>query len=227
MSTRHQQLAEDLLAQIRDGSLSVGDQLPTELQLSKSNGLARGTVRRALDHLQQLGMISRRRGEGTVVVAIAPMARYQPVAQSATDIANLAVDTKLVSPEIKEVVADAALASRIGTEVGTPWLVAKGARVHRVGDGTPLCWSEHYLRADSSRTEFLRGVFTAEDVRRTQVDQTIYADLLEPEIAAALHAKPGGAALVIVRYARNQTGRLVSVGFHIHPGDRYRITTVL
>jgi GntR family transcriptional regulator len=226
-TTRHQELAESLLMQITDGTYSVGDQLPTEMQLSESTGLARGTVRRALGHLEKLGMISRLRGEGTVVLGTAPVARYQPVAQSAVDIANLAADTKLLNPEIGEVVADEALATRIGMEPGTSLIVAKGARIYRAGDAQPLCWSEHYLRSDASRSEFLRGVFTAEDVRRTEVEQTIHADLLDGDVAAALDAEEGEAALVITRYASNKAGHLVSVGIHTHPGKRYRITTTL
>jgi GntR family transcriptional regulator len=226
-TTRHQELAESLLAQITDGTYSVGDQLPTELRLSETTGLARGTVRRALGHLEKLGMISRLRGEGTVVISSAPVARYQPVAQSAADIASLAADTKLLNPDIREIVADEALASRIRMEPGTALIVAQGARIYRVGDSQPLCWSEHYLRSDASRTEFLRGVFTAEDVRRTDVEQTIHADLIDRDVAKALDAEPGSATLVITRYAWNQAGQLVSVGIHTHPGNRYRITTTL
>jgi DNA-binding GntR family transcriptional regulator len=224
---QHQQLAEALLIEIVDGRLAVGDRLPTEVQLSESNGLARGTIRRALGHLEDLGMISRRPGAGTVVVAPSPVARYQPIAQSAADIAALTVETKLVAPDIGEVVVDKALARRIGTRPGATWFRIEGARVYRKGDGVPLCWSEHYLRGDVSRTTLLRGVLTAEEVAHATTQQTIYADLLDGHIAEALEAQPGAAAIVISRRAWDERGRLLSVGIHTHRGDRYQITSSL
>jgi DNA-binding GntR family transcriptional regulator len=94
-TTQHQQLAEDLLAQIADGTFAIGDRLPTEEQLCADYGLARGTVRRALGRLDELGLISRRPRAGTTLIASVPMAGYQPLAQSAADIVALAAETQL------------------------------------------------------------------------------------------------------------------------------------
>lgn len=226
-SPRHLQLAESLLAEIVDGTYAIGDRLPTEEKLCASHRMARGTVRRALGHLEDLGMISRRPGAGTTVMASAPLARYQPVAQSPADIAALAADTKLVKFETREVVLSATLARRLGARPGTTWLLVEGPRVRKVGSKVPLCWSQHYIRGDVPRENFLRGIIRVEEVARTRVEQTIYADFLETRIAEALEATPGSPALVVARRARDSRGRLVSVGIHIHPGDRYAITTIL
>jgi GntR family transcriptional regulator len=227
-STQHRQLAEGLLAEIAAGKLVVGDRLPTEMQLGESSGVSRGTVRRALDHLEELGMISRRPGAGTVVIAPAPVERYQPVAQSAADIANLTAETKIVRPDIRELVADKELSVRLGVGLRSEWFLIEGIRVHRHGEKTlPLCWSEHYLRGDTSRTDFLRGIFNAQEVAKTEVEQTIYADTLDQRMAEALNAPAGSAALVILRRALDKHGQLVSVGIHTHPGSRYKISTKL
>jgi GntR family transcriptional regulator len=226
-TTHHQQLAEDLLAQIADGTFAVGDRLPTEEQLCADYGLARGTVRRALGRLDELGLISRRPRAGTTVIAAVPMAGYQPLAQSAADIVTLAAETRLVRPDSREVLADAALARRIGARRGTSWFVLEGVRARRGRDEAGLCWSEHYLRGDLPRQNLLRGKFTADDVAATRVEQTISASLLDARMAAALDAAPASAALVITRRNRNQSGQLVSVGIHSHPADRYAITMVL
>jgi GntR family transcriptional regulator len=226
-TTQHQQLAEDLLAQIADGTLAVGDRLPTEEQLCAEYGLARGTVRRALGRLDELGLISRRPRAGTTVIASIPMAGYQPLAQSAADIVALAAETKLVKPDSREVLADAALARRIGARRGTTWFLMEGVRARRGQSEAGLCWSEHYLRGDLPREPLLRGKFTAEHLAATLVEQTISASLLDARMAAALGAEPGSAALVITRRNREQSGRLISVGIHSHPADRYAITMVL
>jgi DNA-binding GntR family transcriptional regulator len=226
-TTQHQQLAEDLLAQIADGTFAVGDRLPTEEQLCADYGLARGTVRRALGRLDELGLISRRPRAGTTVIASIPMAGYQPVAQSAADIVALAAETRLVKPDSREVLADAALARRIGVRRGTAWFLLEGVRARRGRDEAGLCWSEHYLRGDLPREHLIRGKFTADRLASMVVEQTISASLLDARMAAALDAEPGSAALIITRRNREQSGRLVSVGIHSHPADRYAITMVL
>ena len=47
-TTQHQQLTEDLLAQIADGTFAIGDRLPTEEQLCAGYGLASERKRRYL-----------------------------------------------------------------------------------------------------------------------------------------------------------------------------------
>ena len=59
------------------------------------------------------------------------------------------------------------------------------------------------------------------------MEQTISASLLDAHMASALDAEPGSAALVITRRNRDRTGRLISVGIHSHPADRYAITMEL
>jgi GntR family transcriptional regulator len=226
-TTQHQQLAEDLLAQIAQGTLAVGDRLPTEEQLCAEYGLARGTVRRALGRLDDLGLISRRPRAGTTVIASIPMAGYQPVAQSAADIVTLAAETRLIKPDTREVLADAALARRIGARRGSAWFLMEGVRARRGQSEAGLCWSEQYLRGDLPRERLLHGRFTAEHLAGTLVEQTISASLLDAPMAAALGSEPGSAALVITRRNRERSGRLISVGIHSHPADRYAITMVL
>ncbi|WP_261567311.1 GntR family transcriptional regulator [Frankia gtarii] len=224
---RHQQLASELLEQIADGSLAVGDRLPTEDQLCESHGLARGTVRRALGRLEQLGVIERRRGSGTTVIATAPVASYQPFAHSPADIAELAAESRIVGPETADIVADAALAYRLGAQVGSRWFVLRGPRAWRTRPDAPFCWSEHYLRSGTPNQSLLHDPFKIENVTNKGVIQTISAALLDGDIARALGATAGAAALVIIRRHSDARGRIASVGIHIHPADRYEITTTL
>ena len=56
---------------IETGAYAEGDQLPPERQLATTFGAARSTVRRALDQLERAGLVSRRLGSGTYVMATA------------------------------------------------------------------------------------------------------------------------------------------------------------
>jgi DNA-binding GntR family transcriptional regulator len=58
---------------------------------------------------------------------------------------------------------------------------------------------------------------------RTQ--QEISAGFLPAEIADALGVPRGGAALIVTRRHRDLKKRLVGVGIHTHPAERYSILT--
>ncbi|MGQ0662161.1 MAG: GntR family transcriptional regulator [Pseudomonadota bacterium] len=63
----YRQLAEGLRALINDGSVRVGEAVPSERELSTLTQISRVTVRKAIDTLLREGMLSRRRGSGTYV----------------------------------------------------------------------------------------------------------------------------------------------------------------
>lgn len=63
------QLKLQLLADIREGRLQVGDMLPPECDLCKSLGVSRPTVRQAMSELVAEGHLTRCKGKGTFVAA--------------------------------------------------------------------------------------------------------------------------------------------------------------
>lgn len=69
-SSRAEGIAETLRAQILSGKYAVGERLPSERELAQRIGANRSSVREALKKLEQLGMISIRRGGGARVVPL-------------------------------------------------------------------------------------------------------------------------------------------------------------
>lgn len=67
VTTRKEQLANMLRADIRDGRLKPGEHLPTEDQLMKQTSFSRSTVRGALALLVREGLIERRPKVGSIV----------------------------------------------------------------------------------------------------------------------------------------------------------------
>jgi GntR family transcriptional regulator len=63
----YQQIAEDLRAQIKSGSLAPGAQLPTELELRDRYASSRNTIRDAIKWLTSQGFVETRPGQGTFV----------------------------------------------------------------------------------------------------------------------------------------------------------------
>ena len=64
----YRQIAEDLREQIDSGTLTPGQQLPTELELREQYSASRNTVRDAIKWLINLGLVETRPGQGTFVV---------------------------------------------------------------------------------------------------------------------------------------------------------------
>ena len=71
-STRYRDIAAELQKEIRLGSTPVGELLPTETELMARFGASRQTVREALRIITEQGLIVRRAGLGSVVIAAEP-----------------------------------------------------------------------------------------------------------------------------------------------------------
>src|SRR6516162_9215081 len=68
---------DQLLAEIREGSLKPGDRLPTESELTRMFEVGRSSIREALRGLITLGLIETKPGRGAIVRhgAESPLAR--------------------------------------------------------------------------------------------------------------------------------------------------------
>ena len=67
--SKHRRVFDHLLASIQSGELKPGDRLPSEAELGKFFDASRITVAKAVHDLQRMGLVSRRPGSGTHVLA--------------------------------------------------------------------------------------------------------------------------------------------------------------
>lgn len=63
----YQQLVDKVRAMVRMGTLQPGQQLPTVQELSQALSIARGTIKRAYDELEHLGVLEKIQGRGTFI----------------------------------------------------------------------------------------------------------------------------------------------------------------
>ncbi len=68
----YRQLVDAICVGIKNGSIVSGQQLPTVQEMIEEVGVARGTVKRAYDELERIGLVEKVQGRGTFV-------KYQPV----------------------------------------------------------------------------------------------------------------------------------------------------
>jgi GntR family transcriptional regulator len=226
---RYQEIMRAISDDISSGRVAVGARLPTEQQLCAQHGVGRHTIREAIRGLVEVGMLERRPRLGTTVISAEPIAGYRWVPGSVEDIANNMDATWIVHPKGQSIVADEDTARRLGCKVGAQWYRFAGARVLR--DRTvrdPVCFSEQYVpNTAKARRAIATAAISPLDVPPQRVEQEIRAGVLDEEQAAALHAEPGSPALVVVRRHYGARDRLVAIGIHTHPADRYSIVMQL
>lgn len=88
-----QQIASKLRAAILTGKLAPGDKLPSQPDLASRYGVARETVKRALDVLRSERLIVSRQGSGAFVRAQTQRAvELKPHIEAAFESAHVAID---------------------------------------------------------------------------------------------------------------------------------------
>ncbi|MCT4557560.1 MAG: phosphonate metabolism transcriptional regulator PhnF [Pelagimonas sp.] len=101
-------IAQALTEEIGAGQYAPGDKLPTEAQLSGRFGVNRHTVRRALAHLQESGLVISRRGAGVYVAstptdyALGQRVRFNQNLRAAGKVPNrqiLSSQTRMATPQ--------------------------------------------------------------------------------------------------------------------------------
>ena len=216
---RYRQLADTLRAAIARGDYPVGGQLPPELELAQTHAVSRHTARDAIRLLTEAGLIERRRGAGTTVIASAsPQAYVQPLGgvDELLQYAHTA-RLKLLAQEQRRL--SEAEVQRIGGDVDRTWLVVDGLRI---ADALPLALSRIYVpqptpAAGQSVHALLDERFGAAAGR---IDQEITAEILSPNDAKMLKVEPGSAALRTLRRYHDDDA-LILASDSLHPGGRF------
>jgi DNA-binding transcriptional MocR family regulator len=101
------QLSNGIRALIDIGALSDGERLPSERELAAELGVARGTVVRAYDGLDESGRVARRRGSGTRVRAAATTGPLRaPTSARLLTRPAKAIDLRVAIPDLLPSVQD-------------------------------------------------------------------------------------------------------------------------
>ena len=226
--TRYLDVADQLLAEIEDGRYEVGSKLPTEAELCARFGVSRSTIRQALGEIENSGVVERRQGSGTTLMARRRLLRYVLSATSENDLLRYAADTSLTFSGSAEI-PDVSDCRRLHLDVPSNWRRWRGVRSESVG-GPPIGLTSIYVPtayADvmkgvggTQRRAIFELVLSRFDLVLTQIDQVSSATVLDLEEARKLEADPGTPALVITRHYSTASG-LIEVAENVHPADRF------
>lgn len=223
------QLAEQLMAAITDGHAQPGDPFENEVAMSERLGLSRPTVRRAIHHLVDQGLLVRKRGLGTFVAS----RRVHRRVSKGSLFEDLAIQGRNPSTTVLSLVKEqqAKAAEALDLEPDTELLALKRLRF---ADGEPLAIMHNWLppRYSSITQEQLeqRGLYSMlrdRGVGSVVAHQSVSARLPTAEERELLDISSRLPIIAVSRTAFDPGGGPVEHAEHAYRSDGYTIDLVL
>jgi len=209
-------------------SAGVGERLPSERELAARWGVARMTVRKAIERLIEEGRLERRHGSGTYT-AQAPYARLFGLSSFTDDMRRrgLIPSSKLV--RFRKVRASSEVASRLQIAVGED--VFRFTRL-RLADGQPMALETVSIPVayapDLSAKDLAGSIYDVlsdrYQISPASARTTIRPVLPDGRSAAALGIPPSQPCLRVDMTDLDHGGRAIMVADCLYRGDRYEVT---
>src|SRR5471032_1575086 len=129
--SKYNQIYTDLLASITTERLERGARLPSETELMDSYQASRGTVRKAIEQLQERGFAQKVHGKGTFVLSTNPIEfQLGGIVSFQETYPRLGNDVSTEVVEFDQIPLDGALLEHIKAEEGS--LITRIKRVRRI-----------------------------------------------------------------------------------------------
>ena len=137
------QVADAIRERLHDGTYPVGIPLPGERTLAESFGVARITVRSALARLQEEGLVTRLRGQGTLPIGQAMATQHPKLHNGLLDnIVSQGLRTRIQVLSCRKQPCDAEIARLLQLAPGASVLCLRRVRK---SSGAPVMYSEVVL----------------------------------------------------------------------------------
>jgi GntR family transcriptional regulator len=230
------QTVELITAEIERGTLRPGMRLPPERELCQQLGISRVTLRKALTHLVEEGVLSPSHGRGWYVSApnVAPATTQRDWPNSLESFSETAARMGLPATSVV-LRADAVPATIDEGELlqvapGTPLFVLE--RVRRLG-GVPIAVDRDRVPAalipDHAEIDFttasLYEALAGNGVHPVRAESTIEAVSADEQLAGHLGLEPGKPVLALNQLVVDAAERPVLSSIIQYSGDRYRLRT--
>ncbi|MBC5783704.1 GntR family transcriptional regulator [Ramlibacter sp. USB13] len=228
---KYHQIYLVLREQLHEGRFAQG--LPGELALMRQFGVARVTVRRALQQLAGEGLICRERGRGTRPLAAGEPQAVDEARQKTTrltglleNIVSMTQNTTVRVLEVASVAASGEIAQALQLAPGAA--VQKAVRVRSTREG-PLSFITTWVPGDLARGFGKRELakkpilvlLEEAGVRVGGAQQNISARLADAQVATHLGVAVGSALLAVRRLIHDDAGRPVQWLHGLYRPDRY------
>jgi len=233
---KYKKIAEQLISDILNHTYNVGDTLATEKSLCLTHKVSRHTVRDALRYVEQKGLIEKKQGSGSKVVANTMPDTINQVVSSVDDILQHGHDTIFKVTHAENIELTDELAKLLNTKEKETCMRISGVRIEP-HDQKPVCFTNIYrlphsynhIEENLNNKLSLKSVIKSLETKNIgKVEQTISACLMPSQLADTLNANENSAALKIVRryFAKNKK-ELILIAESIYAKNRFSYSSVL
>ena len=225
---RYKQLAEALLKDIRSGRLAVGERLPGEHELVAAHNVSRHTVRESLRMLEDLGLIDRQQGLGTVVKAKQADESYVQVLKSPTELMQYPAESRPSVVSSETIKVSRSLAKILKCKSGETWHRIRIVR--KLRGGLAICSSDIYVipeyaavakKISRSRRPVYEIIERTFDEQTRSVEVDFKAGLISDEVAELLDVDAGSPSLTLIRRYVGMSGQQFEVSVSEHPAEHF------
>lgn len=218
------QVAQQMQELIENGVLTPGTRLNNEIAMADQFGLSRPTMRQAMQHLVDKGLLARKRGVGTQVVTN----RIRRQVELTSLFEDLERDRRHPRTDVLGIETVPA-----STEVATALRVDNGADVVavrrlRYADDQPIALMRNHLPAglvgltdEALSTQGLYQLLRQSGIGLSTAAQSIGARRASAAEARLLTESRGATLLTMTRTAFDSAGRPVEFGSHLYRASRY------
>lgn len=207
--------------------LQAGTRLPSERDLAAEWGVARMTLRAAVDALVSEGLLERRHGAGTFV-SFRPVLRMLGLTSFSQDMRSRGLVPSSRVLEFQTIEADAALAERLDITAGSPVFTITRLRL---GSGEPMAIEKVRIPvtyAPQLSAADLEGSLYEVLASRYKIVANAASVLIEPTLAdersrGLLNIDETQACLRLRMVDADRTGRVVMLATCLYRGDKYQL----
>jgi GntR family transcriptional regulator len=223
-------IKEKLLEKIKSGGMRVGDQLPTENELTQQFQVSRTTIRLAMQQLELEGYVRKVQGKGTFVSKPKLKESLTPSIKSFQEQMNgLGVKSHAKVLEQGVVPADMTLAEKLKIELKDP--VVKLVRL-RYADSEPLQYSTSFipwklapgLTEDDCTGSLFELLRTKYHIALQRSIESIEPILQSKHTAGLLEVKPGSPAFLLESITFAEDDRPIEYSSAVVRGDLTKFT---
>lgn len=222
----YHQLSALLRERIAEGRYGVGSFLPPEEELCAEFDVSRATMRSAVRELVGDGLVSRRRGVGTLILKSAQPRRGQHFRGSLSDLMG-----EMRRAGVGEIAIErgAALPARIAERLALPAPIGTVIRRSRTLGGRVFNRTVNYmadrygalLSEAELREESLMWLLSGKGVRLVEAEQSVSAQAAGVEISRQLDLAFGAPVLFVERLVYGEKRQPVELVQTWYRGDRY------
>ena len=220
-----------LRQRITEGGFAADAPMPGEHELAAAHGVSRITVRRALERLEQEGLVIRRRGAGTFARMPTPAPQRENLRGLIENLLAMGLRTQVTLVDFAYLPVPPEIAAALEIPPGT--LAQKSVRLRAV-PGSRLIFSHltawvpeeigrRYGPRDLAARPLLH-LLEAAGEPAARAEQVISARLADAQVAPLLGVEQGSALLWVRRQVRDKAGRVIEAIEALYRPELYEYT---